>query len=124
MTIKSEEKTEQQWCKKLKRWFGTHINFEYIGAILIVVIFFGLLGWGMFTLVNWGTSVSGKELAKYLVKKDYPAVICLSNNGQFRVYEQETYTVYRHKDNGWNIYWTEKGPSESSSFHLGKCELK
>jgi len=122
MTIKSEEDSEQRWCKKTKRWFKRHA--EDFGAVFVVGLFLGLMSWGINTIFNWGTSNTGQELAKALVRKDYPAVMCLSNNGQFRVYDTATYTVYRHKDNGWNIYWTKKGPTDSASFHLGKCEIK
>lgn len=49
--------------------------------------------------------------------------MCKSNSGQFRVYKAGTYTV-ADTENGWNIWWTDKGHSEATAFHLAKCNIK
>jgi redox-sensitive bicupin YhaK (pirin superfamily) len=64
-----------------------------------------------------------EDFSKKLVAMDYPTILCTSNNGQFRIYEQGSYSVAR-KDAGWNVWWKDKGYSESSAFHVGKCEIK
>ncbi|RLC47056.1 MAG: hypothetical protein DRH57_04810 [Candidatus Cloacimonadota bacterium] len=120
MTIKSEE--DKKWCNRTKQWFKKYA--EDIGAYFMAALIVGLLIWMFGALFGWLTSDSGKALAKHLVKKDYPAVMCLSGNGQFRIYEANTYTVHKHEVNGWNIYWTKQGSTDSSAFHLGKCEIK
>ncbi len=120
MTIKSENKDTEQlrWCEKVKKFFK-----DYSSEIL-TILFYILMISVAFNIIKWLVESPGKDLAKELVKKDYPAVLCLSNNGSFRVYESKTYTVHKHKDNGWNIYWTKDGSNESSAFHLTKCEIK
>lgn len=118
MTIKSETKIEKQkCCQRTKQWCKKQT--EDIGSLLII----GLLGI-VLSLQPSSTSSTEKELAKDLVRNDYPTVMCLSANGQFRIYDAGSYSVHKHKDNGWNIYWTKKGSNDASSFHLGRCEVK
>jgi hypothetical protein len=124
MNIKSED-LEQNYCKKIQKWIETRLDlFRGIFGVFLIVVLLGSIAWLIHILIVSLTSNQGQTLAKKLVKKDYPAVICLSNNGHFRIYKEKSYTVYKHKEYGWNIYWTKKGPSNSSSFHLAKCEIK
>ena len=65
-----------------------------------------------------------EQKAKKLVANDYPTLICKSHNGQFRIYEQGTYSVAKREKYGWNVWWTDKGYDSSTAFHITKCEIK
>jgi len=64
------------------------------------------------------------RFAKQIVANDYPDLLCKSNRDQFRIYKHGTYSIQNNIENGWNVWWTDKGYSESTAFHIAKCDIK
>lgn len=82
--------------------------------------FTGLLIYG---LIYNCSNKKYEDFAKKLVANDYPTLVCKSDSGKFRIYEQGTYSVAEQKA-GWNVWWTDKGYSDATAFHVAKCDIK
>ena len=62
-----------------------------------------------------------EQLAKSIVRADYPDILCMSDSGAFRIYKVGTYKL-GITVNGWNIWTGDCTPG--TTFHLSKCEIK
>ena len=120
MEIKSDTPEQNKSLDDILKYIKSH-KADILAAFLTILVISGLIF--IFKMVR-DSFKEYDNFAKELVKSDYPTLLCLSPNGQFRTYEEKTYTVHRDKNNGWNVYWTEQGPSDSSSFHIVRCEIK
>jgi len=124
MTIKSEDKKiKRVWCKKVKQYLEDNwggIGLVVVGILTFVIVLNLILN---FTNKPTASNMTEEELAKVLVRANYPDVLCMAtHSGAFRTYKTGTYKIGIREDVGWNI-WVE--PHESANaFHLAKCEVK
>lgn len=121
MTIKNTTNPLKKLLSSIKK------HKELIQASFITLSFIMLLLFGIFTVVNrimHSASDDYQQSAFELVRKGYPTLICLSPNGQFRLYETKTYSVSRNEKSGWNVWDTDKGNISSASFHISRCQIK
>ena len=121
MTIKNTTNPLKKLLLSIKK------HKEAIQAISITLIAIILLIFGIFTVANRIMHSDSDDYQQYafeLIRKDYPTLICLSPNGQFRLYETKTYSVSRNEKSGWNVWDTDKGNISSASFHISRCQIK
>ena len=88
-----------------------------------MVIVLSVIGF-LWLVVNGCKTKSAAEFAKQIVKDDYPALICTADSGNFRVYEDGEYEIGKFEDLGYNVWWSDKARTPSTSFHVQRCEYK
>ena len=121
MTIKNTTSPIKKILTSIKKHKEIIQTLSFIGifSILLIILIFNVAH-----RINHSDADDYEQEAFNLIRKGYPTLICLSPNGQFRLYESKTYSISRNKKNGWNVWDTDKGNIPSASFHISRCQIK